>query len=273
MEKADILAHELNRKDDALSAFTAVLGTLDTDRSIKARRIGDEVRLAMADCQLALGRPADAGNLYSALADSSADPDVQVAALFQVGEMYFYQSRMTEAEGKYYELVDNYKASDWVNDALERILLIGSNNDFSGVPLAALAQAEYQRRIGQVRRGLDIVQEALDNYPESAAVDDLLLRKIEFSLVLADIDTAHATAEELAAAFPDSELAPRGFMRVAQHFATVPGAETEARGLLMEVLLRFPESIEAPEARAALEDLDRRDESRLHNADTGKETG
>lgn len=273
LEKADILAHELNRKEDALVAYRAVLGTLDRDRSIKARRVGDEVRLAMADCELSLGRPGEAGNLYSALADSSADPEVQVAAVFQVGEMYFYQSRMTEAEAKYYELVDNYKASDWMNDALERILLIGSNNDYGGVPLAALAQAEYQRRLGKVRRGLEILEEALVNYPESMAVDDLLLRKVDFSLALADIETAHRTAEQLAASFPDSELAPRGFMSVARHFASVPGAETEARGLFMEVLLRFPESIEAPEARAALEDLDRRDESRLQNVDTGKETG
>jgi tetratricopeptide (TPR) repeat protein len=212
----------------------------------------------MANCDLQLGRLEEAGTLYERMAEQATDPAVRVEAVFQVGEMLFYQGRMEEAETKYYELVDAYPTASWVNDALDRILQIGENADQGGVPLAALAQAEFQRRLGGLHKAISLIDEAIASYPGAAAQDDLLLRKLTYQLDLGEVARAKSTADTLASRLPDSRLAPRGYLEIAKHHLSVPGGENAAKEICTEILLRWPNSIEAPVARTTIDRLEGR---------------
>lgn len=255
LEKAQILDVELHRKEDALVAYEDLLGRLTPVRTADDAQLVNRIQLSMADCHLLLGRPEKAGELYQRMADEATDPAVRVEALFQVAEMLFYQGKATEAETTYYKIVDEYKTSTWTNDALERILVIGENNDFGGVPLAALAQAIYYRRLGQIERALTIVGEAVDGFPDSEAVDNLLYERTSLHLAKGRPEEARAVATDLAARYPESVFAPRALAAVGDYYRDLTGGETIAEEIYTDLLLRFPKSIEAPHVRGRLDAL------------------
>lgn len=266
IEKADILAQRLHRWEDALSAYRQVLDQLDSaagdrGRSVtqrseqRGRRAVDEVRLKMAECHLRLGRPAEAAGIYQDLADDATDPEVRYEARFQVGELLFYQGRLKDAEDAWYRLIDDEPKQTWANDALARILLVGENSDEGGVPLTALAQAKYQVRLGSMDRALLLIDEALRDYPGSRAADNLLFERSMILLRLGRIEEARVVSDTLTARFPESPLGPAALLAAADRMALLPGMQTEAQALYMEVIMRAPDSLEAIRAREAFRRL------------------
>jgi len=257
-DKAQLLQNELHRYADAHAVYETLLDRVTPIRTAEDLTTANEVQLEMANCDLQLGRLDEAAELFSRMAEQATDPAVRVEAVFQVAEMLFYQGRMQEAETKYYELVDAYPTASWVNDALDRILQIGENADEGGVPLAALAQAELQRRLGNVEKAIALIDDALASFPNSSTQDDLLLRKASFQLAKGDVTAARATADTLATRFPDSRLAPRCYLELAEHHLSSPDGERAAKEICTEILLRWPTSIEAPVARSTIDRLEGR---------------
>ncbi|MFN8546730.1 MAG: tetratricopeptide repeat protein [Candidatus Eisenbacteria bacterium] len=254
LEKAQILMQELNRKADALATYRQLLASVSPARKKADIEFADQTRLAMADCELSLERPADAESLYAQLADSARSPDVRVAALFQQAEMRFYQGKLKDAEKLYYKLTDLYPTDQWVNDALERILQIGENASGGG-GLTAVAQADYQRRLGHHDRALVLLDEALEAAPKAPVSDDLLLSRVRTLLEMGRTAEAETSADTLAARFADSPLAPRALFETAGRWAEREESRDAAIALYEKILLRFPNCLEAPDARAALLDL------------------
>lgn len=256
MAKAEILDHELRRSQDALAAYQ------DVDRQLQGsqgpgrnEQLRDSVRLAMADCELRLERPAEATRLYQAVADSGSDPQCRADALFQAAEMLFYQGKLKEANEAYFQLTDKYPDQKWTNDALARILLLGEKTDDSGIPVTALAQAEYQRRLGKLDTAFKLVDGALSQYPQSRAADALLAERVKLFLDLGKLPEAQVAADTLAARYPRSLLAPRALLQIADEWMRQPQGEKPAQAVLMEILTRFPDALEAADARAALQKL------------------
>jgi len=254
LDKAQILMQELNRKADALSTYRQLLASVTPARKKADIEFADQTRLAMADCELSLERPAEAESLYADLADSARSPDIRVAALFQQAEMRFYQGKLKDAETLYYKLTDLYPTDQWVNDALERILQIGENASGGG-GLTAVAQADYQRRLGHHDRALVLLDEALDAAPKSPVSDDLLLSRVRTLLEMGRTAEAGTSADTLAARFAESPLAPRALFETAGRWAERPEGRDTAIALYEKILLKFPNCLEAPDARAALLDL------------------
>jgi tetratricopeptide (TPR) repeat protein len=257
-DKGQLLQHELHRYDDAHAVYQTLLDRVTPVRTAEDITTANEVQLEMANCNLQLGRLDEAAELFSRMAEQATDPAVRVEAVYQVAEMLFYQGKMQEAETKFYELVDAYPTASWVNDALDRILQIGENPDEGGVPLAALAQAELQRRLGSVEKAISLIDDAIASFPNSTAQDDLMLRKSSYQLALGDVAAARTTADSLASRFPDSRLAPRSYLELAEHHLASPDGESAAKELCTEILLRWPNSIEAPVARSTIDRLEGR---------------
>jgi tetratricopeptide (TPR) repeat protein len=257
-DEAVLLSQELHRPEEALAALRTILDSLAGEKGEALSQVADETRLAMADCQLSLGRPADALGLYQELAEKAVDAAVRVQALFQVGEMLFYQGKLKEAQDAYYQVVDKYPQEADVNDALARILLLGEDSDNGGVPLTALAQSEYQRRLGNLQKGIKLVDDALAQYPDSRAADALHFQRTKLLLELGRSVEARAAVDTLAARFPNSPLAPRAYLAVAGQLQKSPAGDSDVQAIYTTILLRFPDSLEAPEARAALRALKER---------------
>ena len=260
VERAELLAGPLNRPEDAIGGYRDALTALNRAGDAENRG-ADRIRLAMADLEIRLGRPSEAALVYQELARTAVNPSDRAEALYRAGEMLFFQGKLKEAQDTWYALTDSFPGQRWVNDALEGVLRIGENTDESGVPLAALAQAEYQRRLGRLERGLQIVDEALAAHPASRAADDLWLERSSLLLTLDRVAEARAAADTLGARFPDSRMAPRALRAVAERLSLDPATESEGQALYLELLTRYPESLEAPFARAALQRLKPRESS------------
>lgn len=287
-ERADLLAGKMQRPADALGAYAALLDELRRETVRRDARDGrqdgsqdghqgqdqgqdgrldgnqngsrqgspvtpDRVRLAMAELRIRLEQPGEAAVLYRALADSSADPEVRAEALYRAGEMLFYQGKLREAQDTWFEVTDNYPKSRWVNDALAGVLMVGENTDDGGMPLAALAQAMYQRRLGRPERGIQVIDESVVRYPRTRAGDRLRHERVLLLLDLARTADARAEADSLAVTYPQSALGARAFLAVADRLAANPATEAEAEAVYLELLTRFPDSLEASQARTALQ--------------------
>lgn len=256
-DKAALLAAKMQRPDEALAVYRTLLGELPRggrpDSRSEGEMTADRVRLAMAELSIRLEQPGEAAVVYRALADSAADTEVRAEALYHAGEMLFYQGKLREAQDTWYEVTDNYSKSRWVNDALAGVLMVGENNDDGGIPLTALAQAIYQRRLGRVERGMQLVDEAIANYPRTRAGDRLREQRVLLLLDLARTEDARAEADSLAMKYPESALGPRAFLAVADRLASSPATEAEAEAVYLELVTRFPDALEASSARAALQ--------------------
>jgi TolA-binding protein len=189
---------------------------------------------------------------------------VRASALYHAGEMLFYQGKLREAQDTWYEVSDNFPKSRWVNDALAGVLMVGENSDDGGIPLTALAQAIYQRRLGRPERGMQLIDEAIARYPQTRAGDRLRETRVLLLLDLARNDEARAEADSLAVKYPESARGPAVFLAVADRLAADPATEAEAEAVYMELLTRFPDALEASQARAALQKA--RDRSRGSSA-------
>lgn len=256
IEKAQILANELHRSEDAMAAYQDILQNLNRDRKEDAR-LAESLRLEMADAEIRREHPEQAAAIYTELADSLAPsaPEVQARALYELGEIQFYQGKLKESETTFYRLIDRHPKERWVNDALERILQIGENKDAGGAPLQALAQASYLRRLGQREKAASVVSMALEAHGDSRAADDLWLLRVRLLLDLGRATDAAAAADTLASTHPESPLSPRALLAVASVYAGDPRTEAAAQPLFERIMLEFPTSIEAPAARAALKEI------------------
>jgi tetratricopeptide (TPR) repeat protein len=252
-EKADLLAVKMHRPEEALTAYRALLGELGRTGPKEGAVTPDQVRLAMAELRIRMEQPGEAAVIYRALADSSADTEVRAEALYHTGEMLLYQGKLREAQDTWYEVTDNYPKSRWVNDALAGVLMVGEDNDEGGIPLTALAQARYQQRLGRPERGLQLVDEALARYPQARAGDRLREARVLLLLDLARTADARAEADSLAVKYPDSTLGPRAFLAVADRLAADPATAAEAEAVYLDLLTRFPDALEASQARTALQ--------------------
>ncbi len=253
LESAEMLAGQLGRPEEALVAYGGLLQELDSAPRRSRSTMADRIRLAMAELQIRLGRPGEAAGTYREMAASAADPAFRAEALYRAGEMFFFQGKLKEAEDAWYAVTDSFPGQKWVNDALEGVLLLGENNDEGGVPLAAFAQARYQQRLGRHDRGLELIDEALRQYPQAGAADDLKLERTRLLLALGRVPEARAEAESLSVQHPDSRFAPRGLLEVAERLKADRATEAEGDALFLEILMRHPESLEAARARAALQ--------------------
>jgi tetratricopeptide (TPR) repeat protein len=295
-DKADLLAQKMQRPEEALKAYRALLdelrrgGRSDSRRESRSdgrsdgsgerrqaglgegRREGwsegdvtaDRVRLAMAELHIRLEQPGEAALVYRSLADSAADTEVRAEALYHAGEMLLYQGKLREAQDTWYEVTDNYPKSRWVNDALTGVLMVGENTDDGGIPLTALAQAMYQQRLGRPERGMALVDEAIARYPRTRAGDRLREMRVLLLLDLTRTEDARAEADSLAVKYPESALGARAFLAVADRLASSPATEAEAEAVYLELLTRFPDALEASQARAALQKV--RDRNRGSSA-------
>jgi tetratricopeptide (TPR) repeat protein len=267
-DKAGLLAGKMQRPTEALETYGTLLGELRRGGRPEGGREGeitpDRVRLAMAELRIRLEQPGEAAALYRALADSAADTEVRAEALYHAGEMLFYQGKLREAQDTWYEVVDSPEKTRWVNDALAGVLMVGEDTDEGGVPLTALAQAIYQRRLGHPERGLQLVDEAVAGYPRARAGDRLRHERVLLLLDLARTAEARGEADSLAVKYPESALGPRAVLAVADRLAANPATETEAEAVYLELLTRFPDSLEAPSARVALQKA--RDRARGNSA-------
>jgi tetratricopeptide (TPR) repeat protein len=266
-ERADVLVRELRDFEGGEKAYEDLAASLETAPRRERGALLSQVLVALADCRLRMGRYEAAKEALQAVEEQKAHPAGTAGkeeAVFLQAEILFYAGSMEEAKTGYERVVKEFAGGKHVNDALERILLLTRAADAGPLPMAALGQIAYHRRVGSPQRVLEIATEGAQFCGDCPAAEDFLREESLALLDLSRIEEAAAAADSLADRFPESGAAPSVLRAVADRMWEREGETEAVLGRYEDLVIRFPDSHEALEVRSLLRDLrkeDREDET------------
>ena len=254
-DRADLLVHELKNLDEGAKAYEALIASLEKAPVRERGKLLAQSYVALADCQLRMGRYEAAAEVLQRVEKQAPDTASREDAAFQQAEILFYAGKIDTAQAVYDRVVREFAGGDRVNDALERILLLTRCAGAGDLPLAALGQIAYQRRIGSPARGLEICQEAARACGDCPAAEDLMREQSLFLLDLGRIDEAAVQADTLAKRYADGSGAPALLRAIADRMRERDGESEVVLRRYEDLLTRFPNSHEAFEVRGLLSKL------------------
>jgi tetratricopeptide (TPR) repeat protein len=264
-DRAALFVREMGDLDRGAAAYEALIASLEKDRSSESGRLLAQARVALADVRLRMGRYEDAGAVLRVVEERASDPTSREEAAFEQAEILFYAGKTEEASAEYGRIVKEFAGGQKVNDALERMLLLTRAAEAGPVPLAALGQVAYQRRVGAHERALEICHEAADACGDCAAAEDLLQQQALVLLDLGRLEEAATVADTLATRHADGAAAPKVLRAVADRMRERDGDTEAVLHRYEDLLIRFPTSHDAFEVRSILEKLRRTGEMMTPN--------
>lgn len=256
-DRADVLVRDLRDFESGAAAQEDLIAVLEKTRGSERGRLLGQALVALAETRLRMGRYEDVVAVCKRIEDIAADPVSREEAAFQQAEVLFYAGKIEEAQGGYERMTRDFAGGDRVNDALERLLLLSRVGEAGAVPLAALGQIAYQRRIGQHSRALEICEEASRACDGCEAAQDILREEGLSLLDLGRLEEAAARADTLAARYPDGGMAAGVLRAVADRMRERDGESEAVIRRYEDLLVRFPRSYEALEVRSLLQKLRR----------------
>ncbi len=255
LRRAALLMGPLDDLGAARAAYVEVLSLAESSQSKNDRALRGEVLLALGECALRAGDFEEADTTFSRLEREGGEGQTSERAAFEHAEILFYQGRFLDAEQAYYALTDRYQTGSWVNDALSRALLLGEFGNSAGPALTAYAQALYQRRIGNPADALETTKTALADTLNAPLRGHLRLEEIQLSGELGFWAQADSSLALLLAQDPESRTAPVALYWMATEAEEHAERRTQASALYEDVILRYPDSLEARRARPRLRTL------------------
>lgn len=239
------------------------LGRLDqaaaeADRVIAEERAGDakyEAILFKADCLVDIGRLDDAFETYD-LVEDAWKPGHAQEAFFNMGEIRFYEGDFDGAESYYNVALRQFYDEPRANDAIERILLFKASKigEVYVPELKDLAHAMLLRRQGKIE--------------DARVIFDRLARgageiKVESLQNLSEMYLEQGAFERAAATYKvigeslDTRRSPAALEAAGDIYLGL-GRTDEAIRIYEDVILRFPDSVAAGEARRKIDYTKRR---------------
>jgi outer membrane protein assembly factor BamD (BamD/ComL family) len=204
------------------------------------------------------GRMDAAREALRAVVSRGRQPVEREVAEYDLIEVDFFEARFDTAAVAYREFAVRHPRGYLTNDAIGRVFLIDENSDSGQKPLVLYAQAAREARAGRPDSAATLLKQTVERYPGTALADDLILALGDVTLRTATPAAALAHYQAVADSIPDSPLAPAAMMRIGRYRAEVDQDFAAAIGAYEQVLERFPESLEADEARKLIERLRRR---------------
>ena len=254
-DRATLLVEDLGRLEEGARAYEDLLAHLETLPPAGTGRLEEQTLVALADCRLRLGRYEEAGEILKRVEALDRDPAAKEEAVFQQAEIRLYSGEIDAAREGYDRVVKEFAGGALVNDALDRLLLLTRAGEAGAIPLAALGQVAYQRRIGAPERALEIAREAGALCGDCPAAEDLLREEAGAMLEMGDLAAAAEAADSLAARFPDAGSAPSLLREVADRMRLEAGATEAVLRRYEDLVVRFPRSHVALEVRALIEEI------------------
>jgi len=221
-------------------------------------------RLGAARAALLLADFAGAETAYQEALERGTDDLTREAALFGLAETRFFAGDFAKAGEELKRLVTTYPKGRSVNDAVERMVFLGENTDAGEGLLKSYAEALRLGLSGSGRAAVERLDLIAADFPLSNLRDDAAMESALLTAWMGDDDAALDRFERVATDFPESPLAPRAVLERARirwrRLGDVAGASEECERLL----LRYPDSLLADEARALAERLARVAKAETH---------
>ena len=210
-----------------------------------------EAILLKGDCLVAMDSLETAIAAYD-LVGTDWEPRYAQEAFYNLGEMKFYQGKFDEAVSYYNVTLRQYPGEARANDAIGRLLMMkGIKGDLGTSWLASLAKATLLERQGKTDEAVAIYKE-LASDPGQGAIKTESLRAL--STIYAergDFDRAvrlcRLVGDSMATYLSPTALETVGDLYLSQ------GKKPEAVQAYESVILKFPESVSAGEARRKID--------------------
>jgi tetratricopeptide (TPR) repeat protein len=251
MRHGALLMGPLRNLAAAQEVYTSILDELPRRSRQKAlRNMRDHVLLALGECALRSGNFEEADSAFCRLEREANQVEMKEQAAYEHAEILFYQGLFREAEEAYYELTDHYQTGRWVNDALARALLLGDFGMTAGPMLEVFAHIQQYKRAGDWEAALELCTEALGDTTSGGLGGHLRLDQIQMSGRLGHWVQADSSLALMLEQESKSLLTPVALLWMAEQAATMADRRDLAFHYYEEVILRYPDSLEARRARA-----------------------
>jgi TolA-binding protein len=216
----------------------------------------DTVFAAFRD-HLRAGRLEQARESLRGVKSHARNPAEREVAEFDLIELDFFAGRFDTALAAYRIFATGHPRGYLTNDAIGRVFLIDENSDTGRRPLVLYATAAMEARVGRPDSSATLLKQGVLLYPGSALADDLILALGDVALKSATPAVALQRYQAVADSMPDSPLAPAAMMRIGKYRSEIDQDFAAAISTYEQVLQRFPDTLEADEARKLIERLRR----------------
>jgi len=220
-----------------------------------------QARIGAAQAALLLGDAATAEKGFLDATEHAKDDAAREAALFRLAELYFYSGNFEKANETYRKLMATFPGGVYLNDVAARIVFLEQGDETGGGLLKEYADAQRAALAGDPGAGARL-EAIVRDFPLSGLRDDAALEAALLAKWRGDYTGAIAALDIFVSEFADSPLAPRALLEKgairANHLGDLAGGRADYERILVE----FPASLIADEARAAIEEIDARTRER-----------
>lgn len=249
---------DLIRQMAYLDAF--VLGNPDSAIIWLTRAIDDpfptpmqkaQLKLDLGDAMLSSGEVWEAMLLYAQVEKAFTQDTIGFHAKFKTARLYYFLGEFEYASGQL-EVLRGSTSKLIANDAMELSLLIQDNVDYdsSYVPLELYARAEMLDYMHQPAAAIKTLDSLLNDFPIHPIRDEALLRQAQLWEELKQYEKAIVCLNEILAAHYDDILADNALIMLAGLYENILMDKDNALKYYQQLLVDFPGSAYAEEARA-----------------------
>ncbi|MBD3182183.1 tetratricopeptide repeat protein [Candidatus Poribacteria bacterium] len=242
-----------NNVETALKYYKEVKKFIDNEPSKKAifRHEVPEIYMKIASCNRILGEYIQSKEVLDELERKypSRSVNAQIAKLR--GDNSFTQGNFEDALNYYSEAVKWLKNEDWVNDSLERIIMIKDYQNKQIEPaLKIYAQIEKLKKQGKFTEAEVICLSTLEIYPEA---DQLYMEMGELKRLQNKYDESIKFYQKLIDS--ESKFAPEALFQIALLYQENIGNQDQAMTNYSKLIEKYPDSVLVSEARKQMANL------------------
>jgi len=236
---------QIGRCREAIDEATKIIKNTRSPELL-ARAIGIK-----GDCLIQLGNLEAAFETYD-LVELELEGEQAQAAFFNLGEIRFYEGEFEEAISYYNVALREYPREDLANDCIERLMLIKGSKAGETYPpeLKRLAEAILLERQGDLDGAMSEYVALSETATEAIKVE-CLRRAAEIYRKLGKHELAIETYRLIGDSL-ETYFAPSALEAVGDIYAEL-GQTEKAKAVFEELILRFPESVAAGEARRKID--------------------
>jgi tetratricopeptide (TPR) repeat protein len=206
------------------------------------------------DCMMAKGNLDSARTLLTkGAADHLAEPKME-EILFKLTEIDFFQGNFESALQGYNRVIADFPKGFYVNNSLERIILIGEHQDLDRPLLVSFADALLEKIQGNTESAISKLDQLIS--AKSAKLSDLVqMEKAKIYRDQKKYSESLKSLEKLLEEYPESFLCPRAQMMVGDLYNYHLDEKTKAIEAYQKLLKDYERSVYVDEVRDRLREL------------------
>ena len=210
-----------------------------------------EVRLRLAECQILQEQYALAQNMLRPIADTHGVFKAEAQRL--IGDSYLFQEHFEDAVAAYNSVLEVSTSHPVSNDALDRIVLIQSNSDYSLEPLKRYVKALHACLSGQTEKALKQCVETINLYPQALIIDELRLLAGDIHLKQGEYTNAIEAYQQVVTS--ESPREPEAQAKIADIYRWQLGDIIKAMQMYSALIDSHPESVIVAYARQQINEM------------------